>query len=500
MAAPTADVLYDEVPYPGHPFAQTHPDRLASIGRLYGLDCPAPASCRLLELGCGDGGNLLPMACALPGARFVGIDISGDAIAAAQARAQAAGVENVTFEAASLADFAPPAASFDYVIAHGVFSWVPEEIREALMALCAHALAEHGVAYVSYNTLPGGHMRDIVRNILKAHVAEDLPAAQQLAAARELLDVLRTAWAYDEQLSTLISLAAKMREDSDALLFHDTLSPINRRLHFDEFVAYTERHELQFLAEANFWEMQVGWLPPALRDGVLATDDRLRREALLDQLRMRTFRQSLLCHAAHELGDPPGLERLEGLAISIQAQVSAPGEDGRVTFTGANGSNLTTDHAAVIAALRARRRGLAGDPADRRAVAGGCRAGGAPAHLRGAHALLQRRAGRRAHRAGGVRHGRGGAAAGHRDGPVAGAGGADGGQPAPRADDARRPRARARHAARRHPRPRRAAAPTWRRGCRARRARGPRGVARAQPRRARPIGAAAGAVTRPGIL
>lgn len=351
MAAPTADVLYDEVPYPGHPFAQTHPDRLASIGRLYGLACPAPSDCRVLELGCGDGGNLLPMACALPAANFVGIDISGEAIAAAKARAQAAGIENVTFEAASLADFAPPAASFDYVIAHGVFSWVPEEIREALMALCAHALSAHGVAYVSYNTLPGGHMRDIVRNILKAHVAEDQPAARQLAAARELLDVLRTAWGYDEKLSTLISLASRMREDSDALLFHDTLSPINQRLRFDEFLAYTERHDLQFLAEANFWEMQVGWLPPGLRDGVLATDDRLRREALLDQLRMRTFRQTLLCHAAHELGDPPQPQRLEGLAVSIQAQASEPGEDGRVTFTGANGSNLTTDHGAVIAAL-----------------------------------------------------------------------------------------------------------------------------------------------------
>ena len=130
------------------------------------------------------------------------------------------------------------------------------------MALCAHALSEHGVAYVSYNTLPGGHLRDIVRNILKAHVGESQPPAQQLAAARELLDVLRTAWAYDEQLSTLVSLATKMREDSDALLFHDTLSPINRRLYFDEFIAYSDRHELQFLAEANFWEMQVGWLPP----------------------------------------------------------------------------------------------------------------------------------------------------------------------------------------------------------------------------------------------
>jgi SAM-dependent methyltransferase len=351
VAAQSPDVLYDEVPYPGHPFAQTHPDRLATLGRLYGLATPAPSTCRLLELGCGDGGNLLPMACALPAAQFTGIDISLAAIARARDRAQAAGIANVTFEHASLVDYAPAPASVDYIVAHGVYSWVPAAVSDALLALCAHALTASGVAYVSYNTLPGGHLRDIVRDVLKAHVDESWPAAQQLAAARELLDVLRTAWGYDEQLATLVSLASRMREDSDALLFHDTLSPVNTRLRFADFVGHAARHGLQFLAEANFWEMQVGWLPPALRDGVLATDDRLRREQLLDQLRMRTFRQTLLCHAAHELDDVPALERLETLAVSAQAQASPPGEDGRVTFTGANGSNLTTDHAAVIAAL-----------------------------------------------------------------------------------------------------------------------------------------------------
>lgn len=352
MAGQPADLPYDEVAYPGHPFVQTHPDRLASLGRVYGLATPAPSGCRVLELGCGDGGNLLPMACALPGAQFVGIDISARAIAIANARAQAAEIGNARFEAQSLTDYAPPAGSFDYVIAHGVYSWVPEPVREALMALCTHALSEHGVAYVSYNTLPGGQLRDVLRNILRGHVHEGDSAAEQMQSARELLDVLRTAWAYDDELATLVAMATRMRDNSDALLFHDTLWPVNHRLYFNEFTAHAERYGLQFLGEANFWEMQVGWLPAALREGVLATDDRLRRELLLDQLRMRTFRQTLLCRSGHELDDPPRPERLEQLAVSAQAQASAPGEDGRVTFTGANGSNLTTDHDAVIAALR----------------------------------------------------------------------------------------------------------------------------------------------------
>lgn len=351
MAGDAASALYEEVPYPGRPFPQTHPDRLATLAHLFGLSPAAPSGCRLLEIGCGDGGNLLPMACALPNSQFVGVDISPRAIAAARVRAQSAGIENVVFEERSLAAWEPPAGAFDYVVAHGVYSWVPEPVRDALMALCARALSEHGVAYVSYNVLPGGLLRDIVRNLLMAHVDTSAPAAEQLAAARELLDVLRAAWAYDEQLHTLVTLAAKMRDDGDALLFHDTLAPVNRRMYFEEFVAHAARHDLQYLAEANFWEMQVGWLPQELRDGVLATDDRNRREQLLDQLRMRTFRQTLLCHAGPELDATPQLERLESLSVSAQAQASVRDENGRVTFTGANGSNLTTDHASVIAAL-----------------------------------------------------------------------------------------------------------------------------------------------------
>ena len=381
MTGDASAELYDEVPYPGHPFAQTHPDRLATLARLFGLEPAPPSRCRLLEIGCGDGGNLLPMAvqlprstfvgidsspleigcgdggnllpmaCTLPDSLFVGIDISPRAIARARGRARAAGIENVAFEERSLADWQPPAGTFDYVVAHGVYSWVPEPVRDALMALCGHAIADHGIAYLSYNMVPGGHLRAILRDLLLAHVDSTAPPAEQLAAARERLDVLRSAWGYDPGLQTLVSLATTMRDSSDALLFHDTLAPFNRRVPFDEFVAHAGRHGLQFLAEANYWEMQVGWLAPQLREGVLATGDRVHRESLLDELRMRTFRQTLLCGAHHALAAQPALERVESLSVSAQAQAGAPDEQGRVTFTGANGANLTTDHVAVIRGL-----------------------------------------------------------------------------------------------------------------------------------------------------
>jgi cyclopropane fatty-acyl-phospholipid synthase-like methyltransferase len=134
--------LYDVVRYPGHAFPQTHPDRLAALAVLFGLDAAPPADCRLLEIGCGDGGNLLPMAVTLPGASLVGFDPSACAIARAQELAAALGLSNVRFEHTGVEDFDAAAGSFDYAIAHGVFSWVPVLARKRLLALCGHVLSE----------------------------------------------------------------------------------------------------------------------------------------------------------------------------------------------------------------------------------------------------------------------------------------------------------------------------------------------------------------------
>ena len=158
--------LYDEVPYPGRAFAQTHPDRLATMATLYGLQPAPPSACRVLELGCGDGGNLLPMALALPESTFVGIDVAAGAIERARSLADDLDLENISFELLGIEHYEAPPGSFDYVIAHGVYSWVPEQVRDDLLAVCGRLLSEHGVAYVSYNSMPGHRTRQTLRDML----------------------------------------------------------------------------------------------------------------------------------------------------------------------------------------------------------------------------------------------------------------------------------------------------------------------------------------------
>jgi methyltransferase-like protein len=351
MDAPAGTSLYDAVPYPGLAFAQTHPDRLATLAALFGLPAAPPAACRLLEIGCGDGGNLLPMALALPDASFVGIDSSGPAIAKAAAVAAELGLANVVFEEVAIENYEAPAARFDYVVAHGVFSWVPEAVREALLALSAHALAEHGVAYVSYNALPGARVPQTLRELLAMMLEGIEDPRRRISEARRLLGLLSGA---DGRATLLGAEAAVVLERPDSLLFHDVLAPVNDPFLFQDFAARAAAHGLQYLAEANFLEMQAGILPEDLQLELIAETDVVRQEQLLDYVKVRRFRQTLLCHAAVQLDRTLHLEEIARFAVSSPARavVEDPQRPGRVTFHAPGGSRLTTEHEAVVAVLR----------------------------------------------------------------------------------------------------------------------------------------------------
>ena len=308
----------------------------------------------MLELGCGDAGNLVPMALALPGASFVGVDVAAGATFRGQGLVDALGLDNVTLVSQSIADWWPEPESFDYVIAHGVYSWLPEDERDRLLAICREALADGGVAYVSYNALPGGRLREAMRDMLLFHTADLAPQLQmQVTQARALLHFLREGAPEHEFGALMRREAERMLAQSDASLLHDQLAPFNDPVYFYEFAAHAARHGLQYLAEADFFEMQIGAASDAAAKALMGVENPVRREQYLDFLKGRMFRQTLLCRAELEIDRTPRPAVLEGLAVSTQAEVrSEPGPDGTVAFEGPTGSTVTTDHPLVIDALK----------------------------------------------------------------------------------------------------------------------------------------------------
>jgi SAM-dependent methyltransferase len=329
---------YDAVPYVTFPRLKTHPDRLATVATLMGMS-PAPVTgCRFLEIGCGDGSNLIPMAYALPGSRFVGIDLATEPIAAGQAMIGGLGLENILLATADLRNLGPDFGEFDYIVAHGVYSWVPPEVRDGLLRVSWERLAPGGVAFISYNAYPGRHLRQMMREMMLYHTRRAADGPSRIRGAREFLEMmlkgrlLSPAWGElaDQEIKALLG-------HNDPALFHDDLADRNDPVYFREFAEHACRHGLQYLGEADTHEM----FDP--RDTLaFLGDDTIEREQYLDFLRLRRFRQTLLCHQNVQLDRAVGPERMDGFLFSAPAKVIEGGQ-----IEGLHGVRITAVHEAV---------------------------------------------------------------------------------------------------------------------------------------------------------
>src|SRR3954462_531886 len=226
---------YDAVPYSVGAFPQTRPDRLATLATLFGIAPAAPARCRVLELGCAAGGNIIPMALADPGSKFVGIDLSARQIADAQATARQLNLSNIDLRAMSITDVGDDFGTFDYILCHGVYSWVPPEVQEKILAICATHLAPNGVAYVSYNCYPGWHARGAIREMLWYHTARFEDPVVRVRAARGLLAFLVRFAPNDRGYGNLVRQElALLLATPDTYLLHEHLEEYNEPLYFHQ--------------------------------------------------------------------------------------------------------------------------------------------------------------------------------------------------------------------------------------------------------------------------
>ncbi len=357
MNTPTA---YDRIRYRGWPYHKSHPERLATLGRLFGMSPADPARCRVLELGCGDGGNLVPLAYAWPDARFLGIDLAEAAIEDGRRNAQALDLANVELRVGNLESLPEDLGEFDYVIAHGVYSWVPEKTRRALLAACRRYLAPQGIAYVSYNILPGGHLRRMLREMLLMH-GEGIEEPERLCAAAheflELVSLSNAAGPGDPPRAALAKEAEMLAKRPDAGLFHDDLSPEFHLCYFRDFCEEAQSQGLQFLAESDFFEMGDGGFPPAAREKLAAiAPDLVEREQYLDFLKVRRFRQTLLCRSNLPLESELRGESLQGLRVSAIAQPENDKADAlseaEQRYRGRAGSTFATSKPAIKVALQ----------------------------------------------------------------------------------------------------------------------------------------------------
>ncbi len=318
---------YDAFPYESIAFPETHPNHLAVLGRLLGLETETPATARVLEIGCAGGGNLIPIAQGLPGARCLGIDLSARQIAMARGLVENLGLSNLELRQGDILELDASLGPFDYIIAHGVYSWVPEPVREHLLMLAGRLLTPTGICYVSYNCLPGWRMRGMLRDILRYACRELETPTDRLAAARAALERLRASLQGLETHSARYLLAeiAHLDQVHPSYLLFEYLAEHNRAFLFSDFAADAEQAGLRYLCDTDPRTLFPSTYGEGVDRALAPIEDGLELEQWLDFVTNRNFRQSLLCRADADLPEEIGidLDRFAGMAFRADLRPTA---------------------------------------------------------------------------------------------------------------------------------------------------------------------------------
>jgi len=282
------------------------------------------------------------------------MDFADAAIASGQETARALRLTNLQLDAADLLDWDPGVRKFDYIICHGFYSWVPAAIRERLMDVVGSHLSEHGIAYISYNTYPGCHVRQILAGMMRYHTRRFASPQQRVAQAKEVAKLLKLGAAGKKHEVEMLRAEADLVLDrSDEVLFHDDLAGINDPVYFHEFMAHAGRFGLEFLGEAEFVASTDSRFPEEVR-GLLAQMDAIEREQYMDFLKCRRFRATLLVRAGTQFREvDEGITRTFLIASPLKPSSSAPKFEAGVVeeFSDSRRLPLHLDHPLSNAAL-----------------------------------------------------------------------------------------------------------------------------------------------------
>ncbi len=309
----------------------------------------------MLEIGCAAGAHLIPMAYQLPEATFVGFDYSPRQIAMAEAGAKAAGLGNIRFEVRDIRAGHEGLGEFDYILAHGVFSWVPRAVQDALLALCRAHLAPNGVAFVDYNVYPGWHLRRFLGDLVRYHQVEHPePAKATEAALRSLEYVAGNLFVPASPFGQMAGQLQKWaKQQGRNYLVHEFGSAAGEPVTFCEFAERAKGCGLEIMGDAEITQVVPAQVAGSLATklGEVAGSDYVRHEQYLDFLRGRDFRRTLLVRDSVEVSRQMLVEPMRRVRFTTVAR-QEPSVQGAV-FRGPDGSMLRTMNDPVIRALGA---------------------------------------------------------------------------------------------------------------------------------------------------
>jgi methyltransferase-like protein/SAM-dependent methyltransferase len=289
---------YDEMPYHGYPFEYNRPENLRTVGALFGIDAPKLETARILELGCSDGGNLFRFAETFPKSYTLGVDLSKVEIENGQKTLDKLKLKNIDLKTMSITDLDESYGKFDYIICHGVFSWVPDFVKDSILEVSKKLLNKNGLAFISYNTLPGWNMINSVRELMMFHSSNFSDVKEKVVQSRAALGFIQESL---EGIKTphaefMQSAAKVMADREDHYIRHEYLSEENKAFYFNEFIAKAREKDLEYVGDTDVHRMYIGNMPKKAIEKLGTIKDIVRAEQYMDFLNNTQFRCTILSH------------------------------------------------------------------------------------------------------------------------------------------------------------------------------------------------------------
>ena len=297
--------IYKELGYKSYPFPFTTPAYLEAYGTLVGLNTPPAKTARVLELGATYGGNIISQAVHNPEATFVGIELSQDQVEKGNKIISDAKLDNISLIQGDIMNFDETLGTFDYIIAHGFYSWISDEMKDKLLDIISKHLADNGIAYVSYNTYPGWHTMEEVRQLMlfanRGH--DELTHKEKVLRGKTVGSLVGSQILnYDnlkERNSKFLGALRSVMQKDDYYVGHDHLEPHNDPCYFYQFNDHLKAHNLAYVCDADLTLSMVRTYDESIADKLekLAPNSQADQEQYLDFMLDTTFRKSIICKA-----------------------------------------------------------------------------------------------------------------------------------------------------------------------------------------------------------
>ena len=297
---------YDEHTYDSYSYGQTCIDYLCAVAKFHGLDAVNPHNSKVLEIGCAMGGNIIGQAINHPNSQFIGIDLSSEQIAIGKRAIDGIGCKNIELiemDICNLISEFGGKIEFDYIICHGIYSWVPDFVRSAILQSCKELLSPNGVAFISYNCYPGWKYVEPLRDFMRFCAVKSSGNVADLESGLNAIKFQKAFYAKYSPNETSATHIKNLNSEyikhiqnyPKSYVAHEYMEICNQPFYFLDFAADANDHGLCYVADATY-HFDASFLPEGAISQYfrLSFDDYISANQAYDFLYSIRFRSSIL--------------------------------------------------------------------------------------------------------------------------------------------------------------------------------------------------------------